>query len=694
MHAFIAYIMEIRKINLLFLILGTCLQIQGQKRWDGGAGDGLWATAANWVGDIVPSAGDDVLLDHSGITGNYIVTLPSGMSAITVKTLVINPTGSQKIEVVLPVSNAALPGFTATGPGYGLEIHDGGVFRNSSGASAGTPVDISDSIKIQNGGLYIHNTSRAHAGNVMVLSKAAGTEQGSFEFDVPGGSGYTVSIAGRVYGNMILSAVAAGGTKSYTSTGTTTVNINGQFRMNAGVNYSLNFNGGFIIHGDFVHQGNIFDISSGSHSNRISLRKNLSQSGLITESGTGLPVLEFDGANNQDISFTGTITQSNTVRINNAAGITLQNPLSISYRMEFIKGNIRTTSVNLLIMQDNASYTGGSPNSFVEGPMRKLGDDDFEFPIGKQGDYAPLVISGTGGGLSDEFEAEYFLGKPAVIFGSSIESPPLVRISSLEYWRLERLAGASSKKISLAVRTYSNATLLDKLVVSRWDLPANIWKNEGNTAYSGIATGTITSGDIHSFGVFTIASTVIDQNPLPVTSISFNAGTHGEHAVLMWQIDPALQAESFEILRSDDNIHFVRVQKIDAFVNKIVYRFSEKISVQGLYYYKVKMIAKNGSIRYTVVRSIIFKQNGIQLLVPSPLINHSHINITVRAPDKAAVNIFLINVEGKIIRKFSTVSYNGSVNFLLDISGVAAGIYYVTAVANGIKANVVRIVKL
>jgi hypothetical protein len=109
-----------------------------------------------------------------------------------------------------------------------------------------------------------------------VLSRAPGTEQGTFEFNVPGGSGYTVSIAGRVYGNMVLSAEAAGGAKSYTSTGTTTVTVNGDFIINAGVNYSLNFNGGFIIHGDFTHHGSTFNISGGVHSNRISLRQNLS----------------------------------------------------------------------------------------------------------------------------------------------------------------------------------------------------------------------------------------------------------------------------------------------------------------------------------------------------------------------------------------------------------------------------------
>ena len=61
----------------------------GQVRWDGGAGDGLWNTPSNWFGDVVPSATDDVVLDHSMVPTNYIVTLPSGTASTTVRSVLI-----------------------------------------------------------------------------------------------------------------------------------------------------------------------------------------------------------------------------------------------------------------------------------------------------------------------------------------------------------------------------------------------------------------------------------------------------------------------------------------------------------------------------------------------------------------------------------------------------------------------------
>ena len=43
--------------------LFICIDSIAQLKWDAEGGDGLWTTPANWVGNIVPTATDDVLLD-------------------------------------------------------------------------------------------------------------------------------------------------------------------------------------------------------------------------------------------------------------------------------------------------------------------------------------------------------------------------------------------------------------------------------------------------------------------------------------------------------------------------------------------------------------------------------------------------------------------------------------------------------
>jgi hypothetical protein len=677
---------------LITILLKTTIAYT-QKAWDGEGGDGQWNTATNWVGNIVPSTTDDVLLDNSFVSTGYIVQLPAGNTAVTIRSVTISPSSSNIIELTLPTTNTAIPGFSCIGAMYGLVIHSGGIFKNSSGASTGTPVNISDSIRINNGGLYIHNTSRAHAANVTVLSREAGTEMGTFEFDVPGGSGYTVSITGRVYGKLVLSANAAGGTKSYTSTGSTTVNINGEFRLNPGVNYSLNFSGGFIIHREFYHHGNLFDVSGGLHSNLISIRKNIDQSGIITESGTGSPVIEFSGSVNQSISITGSITGNIALRINNSSGITLQTPLLVSNKIELINGRVKTSSSNMLVVQDNAICSGGSSNSFIDGPMRKIGDDDFDFPIGKGADYAPISISGTGGGMTDEFKAEYFLGNPVVLFGGSIEDPPIIRVSKLEYWQLDQTVGASSKNITLSVRTYSHATLLEKLVVSRWDDLADIWKSEGNFSFSGIATGTVTSNAVHLFGTITLSSTVVDQNPLPSVVTVLNAKTESEHAILSWQINPQMQPVSFEVLKSADSRNFVAITKISYLDSRLKYQFRERLLTTGIYYYRLKVIDKNGVVSLSNLVPVFYEKKKMSLVSCLPSVTRSTTTLFIYASENLCLQLNILNVEARIVQKIPITVSRGTSSFKLDLSHLAAGVYYISGMTNNRKSNIIQLIK-
>src|SRR5690606_39736037 len=55
--------------------------------------------------------------------------------------------------------------------------------------------------------------------------------------------------------------------------------------------------------------------------------------------------------------------------------------------------NIHTDATNLLIMNDNAAVTSVSDAAYVHGPVRKIGNDSFTFPIGKDGFYRPASIS-------------------------------------------------------------------------------------------------------------------------------------------------------------------------------------------------------------------------------------------------------------------------------------------------------------
>jgi len=163
---------EFVKRNELYLFFAASFLIFNQafgstKTWTGLAGDGQWATAANWSGGVLPVAVDDILLDNSSAIANYAVILPN--VAIVVKSITINPDPGRTIQLTLPNSNITEPALTITGPGYGLLINDGGIFENASGLTSGESLVIGDSLRINNGGRYIHRTKASHAINIARL---------------------------------------------------------------------------------------------------------------------------------------------------------------------------------------------------------------------------------------------------------------------------------------------------------------------------------------------------------------------------------------------------------------------------------------------------------------------------------------------------------------------------------------------
>ncbi len=280
-----------KRCLILLLILSFFFSSKAQITWDGGGGDGLWATAANWFGNIVPGSADDVALDNSHIAGPYTVTLPGGSITTTIKSLVITSGGSHIITLVLPNTNTNDPGLQVTGAGDAVVLNFGAILKNSSGASSGDGISITNTFRINNFGHYIHNTTRGNAGLVSQLSTTAGTEYGEFEYDVPAGS-YTPSFSNRTYGTLTFSALANGGTATYIGSGINPLNIKGHLQLNTGVTLSLSMSADCIVHNNLIQSSSsIFNLQNSTNSNTVLVRGNISSSGTLTKSGSGLPEL-------------------------------------------------------------------------------------------------------------------------------------------------------------------------------------------------------------------------------------------------------------------------------------------------------------------------------------------------------------------------------------------------------------------
>lgn len=381
------------------------------------------------------------------------------------------------------------------------------------------------------------------------------------------------------------------------------------------------------------------------------------------------------------------------VIINNTFGttpqITMQGTAVVHAGIQFVDGIVSSSTTNLLIVDDNATSTGASDISHVDGDVRKVGDDAFTFPVGDANTYLPIGIS-TPGATGDHFTARYFQVDPWGIYCPGCRDVTINRISSCEYWTLDRTNGSSNVFVTLAWKQYnpggqcSGVNNLPELTVARWD--GSNWRDEGN----GVTTGAAAAGDIRTlaavtnFSPFTLASTTTN-NPLPVTLLSFEGIHAGTHNVLNWVTQTEINNDYFTLERSEDGQNFQSIATIQGAGNSNDVRSYQHLDhdlSENLYYYRLKQTDYNGSFTYSEVIAI---ESGIgqapsMQIYPNPSSDGSANLVLKNLPDGAA-QLKVTNTVGQLV---DFQSLNGQdENQMLRLEHLPSGMYLINVTYPG-----------
>ncbi|MBA3648329.1 MAG: hypothetical protein H0W62_07240 [Chitinophagales bacterium] len=202
----------------------------------------------------------------------------------------------------------------------------------------------------------------------------------------------------------------------------------------------------------------------------------------------GNTTFKFTGTNAQAIYGAVSPQLYKMVVDKNGGQITLQKAVSVSNNLDLVNGYIITDTTNVLTLRSGATATSVSNSSFVKGPVIKIGNTSFTFPVGKGSLYKPIAITAPSL-TTDAFRAEYFNTEQNV----SIKKDSLTYISKCEYWMLKRTLGTSLIKVTLY---WDNSTCdivtTPSLRIAKWD--GGKWNNTGPV----VVTGTISSGSMQS----------------------------------------------------------------------------------------------------------------------------------------------------------------------------------------------------
>ncbi|WP_425390836.1 T9SS type A sorting domain-containing protein [Ekhidna sp.] len=375
--------------------------------------------------------------------------------------------------------------------------------------------------------------------------------------------------------------------------------------------------------------------------------------GSVTTGGTSS--LSFDGGQIQVITGnSGSISLDNIVINNTAAGnndVQLNIDLNVGVNANFADGIVQSSGSNPLIFTDNStvSYDGvaeSTPtgittdgNSYAVGPVVKIGDDDFVFPIGEGSRHGRIGISSiNSSSATDRYSAEYFYTQQANI--SDPKNGNIIRVSSLEYWDLINLNAHSGEPlVTLYWDAVSEVTQPSSLTVAHYNGAS--WDDEGNGSTTGTASsGTITSANnFDSFSPITLATTDDAQNPLPVELISFFGKVEEGDVRLQWTTASEQNNAAFEVQRSKDGINFEALGSVDGngtTSEESNYSFTDKDPYYGLSYYRLIQVDYDGTEEILPIIQISNKLSidGLSFAVyPNPT-SPDNLNISIITEDE------------------------------------------------------------
>ncbi|MCG3165591.1 MAG: hypothetical protein POELPBGB_01359 [Bacteroidia bacterium] len=224
--------------------------------------------------------------------------------------------------------------------------------------------------------------------------------------------------------------------------------------------------------------------------------------------GTTYCMSVLDGSNSQTISGTTTTIRFKKLTLNRSVySAILSHSINVTDSLKFTTGFLQTGTYSVEL-NDNCIASGASDASYVDGKVKKTGNDAFTFPVGKSGQYRSIAISAPTN-TTDAYTAEYSWTNSNPTYSHSSKDAGIAELSRAEYWKLDRNAGTTNVSVTLSWENSASCSFSNtaNLKVAAWN--GTTWKDKGNGGTTGTTSaGTIvTNGTSSDYGAYSLATT-------------------------------------------------------------------------------------------------------------------------------------------------------------------------------------------
>ena len=413
---------------------------------------------------------------------------------------------------------------------------------------------------------------------------------------------------------------------------------------------------------------------------------------------TTLGTLEFNGTALQQFTPNGALTLNDVVMNNTGAGVNLNENmvLGASGDLTLLQGNIITNANRVEITNTSGgAVTPGGPNSYVQGNLRRYIDPigGYDFPVGHATpgyQRANLEFTGATAILYLDCRFDPYGAVPPALGGSECGSTYNWPALDMGQWTFTPDANGNTGiyDCTLYPTNYTNPGN-DFWTVMRSN---GTWGLVNGACDPSSTVNVVRRLGMDGFSFFGVAQANL---VFPVDLISFEGEHRIDHNFLEWETAQELSSDYFAIERSEDNEHFIELDRVEAAGNStspLFYSWRDRFLERPLYYYRLKQVDQDGQFEYsnTVALRADNSREGLSGLYPNPA--QTAVFLDVTSLSEQALRMELTDVNGKVLRQWEEVVSAGSSTVRTSVEDLSEGIYLLKVSASNSELN--RVYKL
>lgn len=168
---------------------------------------------------------------------------------------------------------------------------------------------------------------------------------------------------------------------------------------------------------------------------------------------------------------------------------------------------------------------------------------------------------------------------------------------------------------------------------------------------------------------------------LPIDLTNFEGIQSGKQIKLNWSTAQELDNDRFEIERSVDGINYQSIGTVPSKFNtttvKTDYLFTDPMPVNGINFYRLKIFNRSGSYNYSSVIAVKFNNPVVSIVSINPNPATTSLNILCNANEATQVTCNFYNSDGRIVNTTTTKFTKGPNTIQVNVSALAAGVYFI-----------------